>query len=99
MPLDISEYSSLSKDHIGLALPVAKEPAIAIQQLTIAAGAAQSAAFDSATRFVRLHADANCRVLFGPNPTASATSARLLAGATEFFGVQPGTKVSVIQST
>jgi hypothetical protein len=61
-------------------------------------GAVQSVAFLPTTRFVRLHTDAVCSVLFGTNPVASTANARMAANQTEFFGVQPGAnlKVSVI---
>lgn len=49
------------------------------QKVTIGASSAQSAAMDSATQAIRLHADAICSVAFGPNPTAAATNMRLAA--------------------
>jgi len=48
---------------------------------------------------VRLHADSVCSVLFGTNPTATTANARMAAGQTEYFGVAPGMKVSVIANT
>ena len=98
MPLDISEYDRLSLDQSGRSVLVGVEPARANQQLAIGV-AVQSAAFGDNTRFVRLHADAACRVLFGANPTATGTSMRLAAGATEYFGVRPGEKLSVVSSS
>jgi hypothetical protein len=47
----------------------------------------QSAAFNAKTCFVRLHTDAVCSLKFGTNPTASATTARIAAGQTEYHGV------------
>jgi len=104
MPLDITEYNSLARDSFGNVIPAGQEPALAVQSLAIAAGSTPSASFSSDTRFVRLHTDAACRVEFranGPNtdPVATASSQRLPAGATEFFGVRPGYRVAVIQST
>jgi hypothetical protein len=58
-----------------------------------------SAAFNAATKIVRLHTDAICSVAFGAAPVAAATNARLAAGATEYFGVSPGSKVAVITNT
>lgn len=97
--LDITEYSQLSADHLGRVIPVGREPSRTSQQVAIGGTSTQSAAIGDATRFVRLHADAVCRVAFGPNPTAASTSMRLAAGASEYFGVTPGDKIAVVTST
>lgn len=99
MPLDITEYQHLAQDENGRVIAAGKEPALLNQQVTIAVGSTQSAALSASTRFVRLHTDAACRIAFGGNPTAAATSQRMAAGQTEYFGVTPGTKIAVIQST
>jgi len=63
---------------------------------TVAPGAA-SAAFNAATRYVRLHTDAICSFKFGPpGTTAATTNARMIAGQTEYFFVVPGNVVAVI---
>jgi len=98
--VDISEYARLAYDASNNVVQTGAEPARAYQQVAIAAGSTQSAAFDTATRFVRVHTDAIVRILFGVNPTAAAgTSMRMAAGATEFFGVTPGQKLATITST
>jgi hypothetical protein len=99
MPVDITEYAELARDAMNLTIPAGQEPATAEQQVAIGGGSVQSAAFASTTRFVRLHADAACRIAFGVNPTAAGTSRRLAAGQTEYFGVIGGQKVAVITST
>lgn len=67
------------------------EPALATQPVTVGGTSTQSAAFNANTRFVRLHTDAACFVLFGANPTAvTGASPRLAAGATEYFHVDRG---------
>jgi hypothetical protein len=83
------------------ALAVGRQPSLARQQIAIAVGSTQSAKFQAKTRFVRLHADAICSYKFGDNPTAAATDSRLAAGATEYFGVEPGGNMIVanIQNT
>lgn len=74
---------------------IAKAPAIAEQ--TVAVGAeAKSAAFNNATRFIRLHCDAIASFKIGTSPTATTSSARTPADATEYFGVVPGDKISII---
>lgn len=97
--LDVTEYSRLSADAQGRIIPVGSEPNRTNQQVAVGGTSAQSSAFGDATYFVRLHSDVVCRVAFGPNPTAAATTARLAAGASEYFGVTPGDKVAVITST
>jgi len=99
MPLDISEYSAQALDNRGTTIPTGVEPAIAFQQVAIGAGSVQSAVFNSATTFVRLHTDVVCRVQFGASPTAAATTMRLAAGSTEFFGVSRGARIAAITST
>jgi len=92
---DISEFVNLARDANGNIILAGMEPSIVDQQITIGS-ATQSAAFKG--NYVRIHVDAACRILFGANPTASSTSKRLAAGATEYFGVVPGHKVSIITS-
>ncbi len=99
MPLDITEYAELARDAMGAMIAAGKEPAVATTQVAIGAASAQSPAFSAATQFVRLHADAACRIEFGVNPTAAATSRRMAAGQTEYFGVVPGQRVAVITTT
>lgn len=97
--LYISEYLMTGTDYKGLQVMAGKEPAIATQAIAIGGASVPSAAFTSGTRFVRLHTDANCNILFssGATPTAIAnTSPRMAANQTEFFGVVPGGIVAVI---
>lgn len=97
--VSVSEYHRLARDSQNNPIQTGAEPARVYQEVAIAAGSTQSAAFDTATRFVRVHADAPCRVAFGVNPTAAVgTSMRMAASATEFFEVQPGHKVAIITS-
>ena len=99
--LYISEYSDIAHQPYGAeAISAMQEPAITDQApITIAASSAQSAAFNGATRVVRLHTDAICSVLFGADPTATANHKRLAANSTEYFGVEPGIKVAVITNS
>lgn len=97
--LDVTEYASLSLDAQGRQVLVGKEPSRVNQQVAIGGGSTQSSAFSDITRFVRLHADAACRIAIGPNPTAAATSMRMGANQTEYLGVNPGDKIAVITTT
>jgi hypothetical protein len=78
----------------------AQEPAVTTQAFTFTT-TTQSAAFNVKTRMVRLHTDAICSVIFGRNPSATTSSRRMVAGATEYFAVPAdGTfKVAVVSNT
>lgn len=95
----ISEYAEAPNIKTGQMLPVGQEPSLAEQTVAIGVGSVQSAAFNAKTKFVRLHTDAICSVKFGSNPTATATTPRMAANSTEFFGVNPGDKVAIITNT
>jgi len=98
MPLDITEYQNLAQDSNGNRLAAGIEPALVVQQRSVSGSSAQSAAMNDQTQFVRLHTDVTIRVAFGTNPTASATSQRMVAGQTEYFGVSRGIKIAAITS-
>ena len=53
-----------------------------------------SAAFDEATRLVRIIADADVYLEFGAAPTALATAIRVPANTVEYFEVNAGDKVA-----
>lgn len=96
--LYVSEYSSVLADIAG-AVQIGMEPAIVEQSVAITGGSVQSSAFNAATRFVRVHADSVCSILFGSNPTAVATAKRMAANTTEYFGTMAGQKVAVISNS
>jgi hypothetical protein len=100
--LYITEYAEMQIGPAGRVGQMPMDPPLAEQVVVIGATSLQSAAFNSKTRFVRLHCDAVAEVLFGANPTALVnTSARMAAGQTEYRGVPPGQafKVAVIAPT
>ncbi len=93
--LFITEYAGTSP-YTGNA-QIAQEPALTSQTRTISGTSAQASALNARTRVVRLHADTDCYVLFGTNPTAiTAAGTKMIAGQTEYFGVAPSTKIAVI---
>lgn len=101
MPLDITEYTDLASDARGNVVPTGLEPSRLVQQVQVGIGSVQSQPLSDVTRFVRLHSDVTCRVAFGPpgsSPVAGPESQRLVGGASEFFGVRPGSVIAVIQS-
>ena len=96
--LYISEYSQAGITGPGM-LPVANEPGATTQTVSIGGTTAQSSAFGTTTRFVRIHTDAICSIAFGSNPTATTAKLRLAANQTEYFAVRPSDKVAVISNT
>jgi hypothetical protein len=72
------------------------------QQVTIGAEA-KSAAFNANTRMVRIQAEGICCIKLSKQPSftqaAATTDLRLTAGQTEYFGINPGDKLSVILAT
>ena len=99
MPVDISEYSALARDIRNDAIQTGNEPARAMHQVAVGAGSVQSSVFDDATTLIRVHTDVACRIQIGSNPTAAATTMRLAANSTEFFGVKGGHRLAAITST
>lgn len=99
--LYVTEYIGLMPQPPGAQGQVPMEPPLAEQVVDYTAGHAESAAFNAATRLVRLHTDAICSVLIGTAPTAATTKGRMAAGQTEFRGVPVGGsyKVSAISNT
>lgn len=100
--LYIREYSQVEvvgAEPVNVVAQIAQEPGTDQTPVVIGGGSLQSVAFAASTRLVRIHTDAICSVLFGPNPTATVNSARLAADQTEYFGVNPGDKVAVISNT
>ena len=66
------------------------------QTVTTSGTSTQSSAFNAATTIIRVHTDTVCNIKIGSNPTAAATSMRLAADQTEYFGVNGGSdKIAV----
>lgn len=97
--LYVTEFSNVL-DLVGGPIQIAATPPIVDQTpVTIGVGSLSSAAFNAATRFVRLHTDAVCSVAFGTLPTATANNMRMAANQTEYFKVNAGDSVAVIQNS
>jgi hypothetical protein len=94
--LYITEYQEVMKLNGVVQVPV--EPAIAEQKVTFTT-TTQSAAFNAATRFVRIHTDAICSIKFGLSPVAVVTEKRMAADSTEYFAVSTGHKVAAVTNT
>lgn len=76
-------------------------PLGAAQDVVIGAGSLQSNAFAATTVSVLLASTSDCRIAFGTNPTATATSTLLPAGVPLPVRVEKGQsyKVAVIQES
>lgn len=96
--VDITEYTEVTPAGRGHMVMAGQEPAIRNQQVGIGGTSVQSEALSDVTRFVRIHAEAPCRIAIGDNPTASSASMRMVAGGTEYLGVVPRLKIAVIAS-
>jgi hypothetical protein len=100
--LYITEYADVARPQAPAGIPSwPQEPPLAEQTVAIGAGSVASAAFNAATRFVRLQSDVVCSVEFGTAPTATATTGRLPANVIDVRGVPMGAgfKVAVITNT
>jgi hypothetical protein len=83
----------------GAAVPIAQEPGVNQTVMTISGTHAESAPFGKNTRLIRVHTDAICSIEFGDSPVAGTGGCRLAANQTEYFGVSPGQKLSVVADT
>lgn len=95
--LYVTEFTSLGNADNGQP-QIARRPGTT-QTVAIGASSTQSAAFNAATRFIRLHTDAICSTAVSDNPTATTASERMPADAVEYFSVRPGDKIAVIANT
>lgn len=96
--LHITEHNYLANDPTGARPQIPNMPPVADYVVAIGATAAQGQVFNAATRFVCLHAKADCHISIGPTPTATNQMKPLAAGQDYYCGVNPGDKVSVIQA-
>lgn len=97
--LFVTEYQLVEHNRWGFQAQVGVEPAEANQTVAIGGTSTQSSAFGADTKLVRVHTDTTCSIAFGASPTATSSTARLAANATEYFRVEPGHKVAVISNS
>lgn len=98
--LYVTEFSDSGANRSGKN-PYPQQSPTAEQTVAIGGSSTASSAFNARTNFVRLHTDAICSVSFGTAPTASATTARMAAGQTEYHAIPAGQtyKVAVITNS
>lgn len=93
--LNVVEYRGNVTTFTGGLAP--QEPNVGMQNVAIGAASAQSTAFTEVTKLVRITADEPCYIEFGANPTAAVGDIYIPAGVPQYFGVNPTSKVAVIQ--
>jgi hypothetical protein len=98
MAVYITEHT-LPRIFTGNPLPVVELPPLATQKLTNGAVSVQSSAFNAATRMIGVHTDAIISLAVGVNPTATANDKRMAANTTEYFFVEAGQRLAVINNT
>lgn len=95
--LYITELAHNGAAESGAQLQIAAVPPLAEQVITVTGASAQSAAFNGATKMVRIATDVPVNLAFGANPTATVSKLYLPSGGVEYFSVVGGMKVAVIQ--
>lgn len=96
----VAEYADLKPIDSGRWLPVGHEPCVAEQALVTGGTTAQLASpFNAKTKFIRVHAATIVSIAIGANPTATTSTKRMAAGATEYFSVEPGHTLAAIDNT
>ena len=99
--LYVSEYRSLASVPSSLtygpqAGQAPQEPPTAEYTVNIAGSPTAGQLFGGYTAMIRVHTDSICSILIGTAPAAATTNKRLAANQTEYFGVAPGQRISVI---
>lgn len=77
-------------------VPVRREPWVASQASSNSSGT--SSAFNDKTTFITIQVDEDTYVEIGPNPSATTSSFKVIAGANEDRAVLTGHKVSWLRA-
>lgn len=95
----ITEHTTSLRSANGHLMQVPGDYGVDQADVDFSGGAAQSAAFNSTTLYIRVNVDTAARVAFGANPTALTSGNRRLAkDQTEYFPVNGGDKISLVIS-
>lgn len=95
---EIMEFATMPTTQNGVA-QAPSLPATASQSVTFTTSS-QSAAFNAATRFIWVRADAAANIKGGKDPTATVSDVPQLQANTDYiFGVQPGDKIAFYDGT
>ena len=93
---NVTQFADMEQGSNGAWMQVAKCPEVTSENVTTSGTAAASAAFHVNTTVVRIATDTAVYVAIGDGPTAAAGDMLMAADTVEYFGVQPGHNVSVI---
>ena len=93
----ITELANITASDSGASMPVAALPGLAEQVVAVGSASAQSAAFNAATKFIRVVSDVPANIEVGLNPVATINTLYLAAGVPEYFGVHGLAKLAVIK--
>lgn len=94
--LSVTQFDSIARVSSG-SLLCPQTPFISTEDVDTSATSSQSSAFAANCRFIRVVSDANLRITFGVDPTATATSMPIRADQPEYFAVAPGLKLAAIE--
>ena len=94
----IAEYRDMPTVN-GLFFPVAQEPALATQTVTVSGTSAQSTAFGANTKFIGVTCDGIFSYKIAADPTATTSHFRVPANTILYFGVIAGQKLAAITNT
>lgn len=99
--INVTEFRGIQSWYTNASAQVpVNPPAVAAYDIAVSGTSAPSSAFDANTNVIRVQADSICAIIIGPGtPVALATSTRMVAGQTEYFGVVPGHKIAAITTT
>lgn len=92
----VTEFTALGTHLTGG--QIAQMPPVAEQKVTFTT-TTQSSAFNTSTRFIRVHPTSICSISIGSNPTATTSTMRLAADQVEYFGVTGGDKIAFVDNT
>lgn len=95
--LYVTQYGGVSLGANGAQAP--EEPPILAERIAIGATSVQSTVFSAGCELIEVHTDAICAVAIDASPTAVATSRRMAADTTRYYGVKPGQKIAVITAS
>ncbi len=95
--LYIEEYADLGRSSDGQPVPIAGDT-ITTQKVTYST-TAQSAAFNSRTRFIAITSPGIFSYLRGADPTATTSHFRVPADTILYLKVHPGHKIAAVTNT
>ncbi len=72
---------------------------IGVAYTVVTSGTSQQVTFTDNPSIVKFYATQDCFIAHGLNPTASSSTSFHAGGTTDYYGILPGYKLAVIQSS